>query len=96
MKKTLVRSVWAAVLCFSCIFLNADVKTWAAENGQENIYGLKVLLEEAAVNLKDFCDWRYVRIYFGEEFFIMIDLIFILILLILLFIMVMRRLLYLN
>lgn len=96
MKKTLVRSVWAAVLCFSCIFLNADVKTWAAENEQKSMYVLKMLLEEVAVKLKDFCDWRYVKIYLGEAVFVTIDLIFILILFMLLFIMVMRRLLYLN
>lgn len=59
-----------------------------------NTFGNSVwikFLEETEVKFNEISAWRYVRIYFGEEFFITIDLIFILILLILLFIMVIGK-----
>lgn len=59
-----------------------------------NTFGNSVwikFLEETEVKFNEISAWRYVRIYFGEEFFVTIDLIFILILLILLFIMVIGK-----
>lgn len=59
-----------------------------------NTFGNSVwikFLEETEVKFNEISAWRYVRIYFGKEFFVTIDLIFILILLILLFIMVIGK-----